>query len=132
MDKRLYFVIGDLVANIVTGSLAGWFCWLLVPLGWHMVPAMVVAMVLGMLMALLLFPVFAYFWGAMEVMVPIMFSGMLSGMIVGMRAAMMPSSLTEALFVGGAFGLAGIVVIWVLNNALKGSGQMVKGEPRGS
>lgn len=135
MDKRLYFVIGDIVANIATGALAGWVCWLLMPLGWHMLLAMVVAMVLGMLVALLLFPLFAYFWGAMEVMVPTMFSGMLSGMVVGMRATMMPLSQTEALFVGGAFGLAGIVIIWVLNNLLKGTAkpsQMTGGEFHGS
>lgn len=132
MDQRLYFVLGDIGANIVTGMLAGWICWLLIPLGWNMLIAMLVAMALGMLVALLLFPVLAYFWGAMEVMVPTMFSGMLSGMVVGMRAAMMPISSTEALFVGGAFGLAGIVIIWVLNNKLKGTVLSVRGESHGS
>jgi hypothetical protein len=120
MDSRLFFDVGDIVANILVGIAAGWLSWLVIGPGWPMIAAMVVAMALGMLVALLLFPALSYFWGAMEVMVPTMFSGMLSGMIVGMLVTMVPVLPGGVTFVGGSLGLLGIVVVWVVNNAVRG------------
>ena len=56
----------------------------------------------------------------MEVILPTMFGGMLSGMVVGMWAAMESVSGTQAALAGAVMGLVAIVIIWVLNNALRG------------
>ena len=120
MDKRLYFVLGDLAANVVTGAVVGWLCWLIVDHGWNMWLTMFVMMGFGMLVALIAFFPFSYFFGAMEVMVPTMLTGMVSGMVVSMRAAMHHTDAGTALFLGAVCGLACIVAVWVLNNNVRG------------
>jgi hypothetical protein len=120
MDSRLYFVLGDLFSNILVGIVAGWLTVLVVGVGWNMVVAMVLAMLIGMIVGLVLWFPLGTLFGAMEVMLPVMFGGMLSGMVVGMWAAMMPVSSYEAVAVGGVCGLVAIVIIWIMNNALRG------------
>ena len=46
MDNRLYFVLGDLLANITLGALIGALAVALVGTGWNMWLAMVMMMVL--------------------------------------------------------------------------------------
>ena len=121
MDHRLFFVIGDLVANVAVGLFAGLICWSIVDTGWHMLVAMFVMMAVGMVCGLIVFFPASIKLGAMEVMVPVMFSGMLAGMVVGMAAAMMPLTLQQGLALGAASGLAGIVIIWIANSLLRGS-----------
>ncbi len=120
MDTRLFFVLGDLLANVAGGAVVGWLVWLLIPAGWNMWLAMVLAMALGMLFAFVLFIPFSVVLGAMEVMVPLMLTGMAAGMVVGMRAAMGAIGSGGALFEGAVCGLACIVAVWVLNNQLRG------------
>jgi hypothetical protein len=120
MDSRLYFVLGDLLSNILVGALAGWLSALVIVTGWPMVPAMFLAMAVGMLVGLLLFFPLGMAFGAMEVMVPTMFSGMLSGMVVGMWDAMHPVSGGDALLAGAGCGLLGLIVVWLLNHAVRG------------
>lgn len=120
MDSRLFFVFGDLVANIAVGLIAGWLCALVVGTSWNMLPAMLVAMAVGMVVGFVLFFPFGIFFGAMEVMLPIMFSGMLAGMVVGMWAAMAPVSDGAAALTGAICGVIGILVIWIANTALRG------------
>ncbi len=83
MDSRLYFVLGDLAANLLVGALAGWLSAVVIGTGWNMFLAMFLAMGLGMLVGLVLFFPLGMAFGAMEVMLPTMFSGMLAGMVVG-------------------------------------------------
>ena len=120
MDNRLYFVLGDLFANLLTGAVAGALCTLLIVQGWPMLPAMLLAMILGMAVGLLLFFPLGMYFGAMEVMVPIMFSGMVSGMVVGMWAAMAPVTMVQGLAWGALCGLLSLLFIWVLNSLLRG------------
>ena len=120
MDKRLFFMIGDLVANVVSGTIAGLAAWAIVDPAWNMWLAMLAMMVLGMALGLVLFFPFSIKLGAMEVMLPLMFSGMLGGMVVGMLAAMVPLSLASALAHGAVSGLAGILCIWIANSMLLG------------
>jgi hypothetical protein len=68
MDSRLYFVLGDLLSNILVGLVAGWLC----------------------------------------------------ALVVGMRAAMLPVSSYEAAALGSVCGLIAIVIVWVLNNSVRG------------
>ena len=76
MDHRLYFVLGDLFANLTTGALVGWLSWLIVDPGWNMWIAMFLMMVISMFVAIILWIPFSVLFGAMEVMVPLMFTGM--------------------------------------------------------
>jgi hypothetical protein len=120
MDSRLYFVLGDLLSNILVGLVAGWLCALVVGEGWNMFIAMLFAMVIGMVVGTVLWFPLGMLFGAMEVMLPTMFGGMLSGMVVGMRAAMLPVSSYEAAALGSVCGLIAIVIVWVLNNSVRG------------
>jgi len=120
MDKRLYFVLGDLFVNVLGGSLIGWVIWLLTPGAWNMWLVMLIAMVLGMLFAVVLFIPASMFLGAMEVMVPLMLTGMVAGMAVGMHAGMTVIGAGQAVFEGALAGLAVIVVVWIINHCLRG------------
>jgi len=120
MDHRLFYVVGDFLANLATGLIVGLISWVIVGPAWNMLVAMVVMMSLGMLVGLIAFFPAAIKLGAMEAMVPLMFTGMLSGMVVGMTSAMMPLPLTNALIMGAASGAAGITFIWVANSKLRG------------
>ncbi|TXS91349.1 hypothetical protein FV139_16605 [Parahaliea maris] len=120
MDQRLFFVLGDLFANIGGGAVIGWLIAAMTPLGWNMWLVMVLTMLLGMVFATLLWLPLGRYFGAMEVMVPLMLTGMVAGMVVGMHAAMTPISGGLALVEGAVCGLICIVVVWVLNNQVRG------------
>ncbi len=121
MDHRLYFVLGDLFANLFTGALVGWLSWLIVDPGWNMWIAMFLMMVISMFVAIILWIPFSVLFGAMEVMVPLMFTGMVAGMVVGMWAAMEQLSAMDCFYLGAVCGLVSLVVIWILNSALRGT-----------
>lgn len=120
MDNRLYFVLGDLFANIFVGALVGFVCWLMVSTGWNMWLAMYVLMAVGMFIALVLWMPASIFLGAMELMVPVMLSGMISGMVLGMWCAMAEISSMAATQIGAICGLICIVFVWIFNNTLRG------------
>jgi len=120
MDSRLYFVLGDLISNVLVGAVVGWLCALIVGVGWNMFLAMVLAMFIGMIVGTLLWLPLGMLFGAMEVMLPTMFGGMLSGMVVGMWAAMEALPGHSAFMIGGVCGLVSIVAIWILNNSVRG------------
>ena len=120
MDNRLFFVIGDLVANLGCGALAGLAAWAIVGPGWNMWLAMFAMMALGMAVGFVLFLPLSLKLGMMEAMLPLMLSGMLGGMVVGMLAAMVPLSWEDALAHGAVSGFAGILCIWVANSILRG------------
>jgi len=131
MDSRPFFIFGDLFANILVGAVAGWLSWLAVGTEWNMFLAMLVAMAIGMAIALLLFFPLGMAFGAMEVMLPTMFGGMMSGMAVGMSATMGPMSAREALTMGAGWGLGCLLLIWLLNGALRGRRQFGEEPDRG-
>ncbi|MFK7730229.1 MAG: hypothetical protein AB8B48_01290 [Pseudomonadales bacterium] len=120
MDSRLYFVLGDLIANILCGAIIGAVCYLIFDPSWNMLAAMFFAMGVGMLASMLLWFPTSIVLGAMEAMLPMMLTGMYSGMVVGMWASMHPISLSMSLFVGGVVGLLTITLIWIANNQLRG------------
>ena len=120
LDHRLFFVIGDLLANIAIGLIAGLLSWAIVDHGWNMWLAMIVMMALGMIAGLVLFFAVTIKLGAMEAMVPLMFSGMLSGMVVGMAGAMVPLTPAHAALLGMGSGLAGICIVWTASSLLRG------------
>ena len=121
MDSRLYYVLGDLAGSVLVGLVVGWLCSVIVGTGWNMFLTMLFTMVLGMIVGLVLFFPLGILFGAMEVMVPLMFTGMVSGMVVGMWCAMAPMDGSTALFCGAVCGLIAIVIIWIVNNTVRGS-----------
>ncbi|HJP52118.1 MAG TPA: hypothetical protein QF611_13895, partial [Pseudomonadales bacterium] len=121
MDHRLYFVLGDLFANLLVGAVSGWLCWLIVDPGWNMWVAMILMMALCMFMSILLWLPFSVVLGVMEAMVPFMLTGMLSGMVVGMWLTRELLDASSSFSIGAVCGLVSIVFIWILNSALRGT-----------
>ena len=122
MERRLYFIVGDLLACSVVGAIAAIAVSLLVGSGWNMLLAMLVGMAVGMALALPGALLFMPFFGAMEVMVPAMLSGMLAGMAVGMAETMMPLTLGGAAWYGAQIGFGTLVVTSLLNGWLRSQG----------
>jgi len=120
VDSRLYFVLGDVASNVLVGAIVGWLCALIVGVGWNMVATMIFTMAVGMLVGVALWLPLGMLFGAMEVMLPTMFGGMLGGMVVGMWATMSALNGFEGAAIGGVCGLVSIVVIWILNNSMRG------------
>ncbi len=117
MEKRPYFIIGDLLANALVATVAVAVTASLIGGGWGMIPGMLAGMVVGMLVALplsliLLFPLL----GVMEVMAPCMLSGMLGGMWGGMW----PLAGESVLRWGICTGIGVMVVIYILNAIITG------------
>ena len=84
MERRAYFVLGDLLACAVAGAAAGWLVQLAVPGDWFAAIGMALGMVLGMLAGMGCGALFSPLFGALEVMLPAALSGMAAGMAVGM------------------------------------------------
>jgi hypothetical protein len=103
MEKRLYFVLGDLLVSTVAGATAGVTAHAVIPASWQPLAAVPLGFLLGVaassVVALLFMPLF----GAFEVILP----ALLTGMIAGSAA-----SFTERpAIVGPAIGVA--VLVWV-------------------
>jgi hypothetical protein len=120
MERRLFFVFGDLLTNVTCGSLAALCCaWLLSAL--PMIPAMLLGMLVGMLLSMvLLFGILMRHFGAMEPMVQGMTSGMLAGMFATMFISPDVPLTVSALELGAATGCMVFVVTWLLNAVISG------------
>lgn len=121
MDKRLFFIFGDLFSNIAVGASAAALISVLVTPEWSMFTAMFVSMALGMWIAMLLgFSILLRYFGAMEIMLPTMISGMVAGMVAGMLAAMKTLGVVDALLIGVAIGTGSCILCWLGNSLLSG------------
>lgn len=125
VERRPYFVFGDVVASLSTGALVGVAVAGLVGSGWNMAAGMVVGMVLGMLLALITgFVAFFILFGLMEVMIPTMLTGMVAGMWVGMAAAMNSGMGSgRAALLGAEIGLAVLVFTYAANALIRARGK---------
>ena len=117
MEKRLYFIIGDLAGNVLVATAAVALTAWLIGGSWGMIPGMVLGMMIGMVIAVplslgLLFPLL----GVMEVMAPCMVSGMVGGMVGGMW----PLAGGEIFSWGAAIGVGVVVVIYAMNVIMTG------------
>jgi len=117
METRLYFVIGDCIANVFVATVAVALTTWLIGGAWGMIPGMIAGMVVGMLIAIplsvgLLFPLL----GVMEIMAPCMLSGMFGGMWGGMW----PLTGAEIWKWGIGTGIVVVILIYVLNAGLSG------------
>ena len=118
MERRFYFVVGDLLAVSTAGAVAGLAACGAIAEGWNMILAMLVGMVIGMLVATPTAFLFMPFFGAMEVMMPVMLAGMLSGMWVGMAEAMTGLSGGAAAGWGLRVGLLALGLSQIANATL--------------
>ena len=120
VDRRLFYSVGDFVANLAIGVIAGSVAWAIVGPSWNMWVAMFAMMALGMVIGLVLFFPIGIKLGAMEAMIPAMYTGMWAGMVVGMMDSMMDMPWRHAAEIGAACGIAEIVFIWIANTILRG------------
>jgi len=117
MEKRIYFIAGDLISNIVVGIVSVAVTTLLIGGNMPMLPGMLAGMVVGMTIAMgLSMGVLAPRLGIMEVMMPCMVTGMLGGMYGGMFSF----GIVDTLKWGAATGITVLTVIYLLNSALTG------------
>jgi len=120
MERRCYFLAGDVLSNTVMGAAAAWLAAALVDLSWSMSVGMFAGMLAGMGTGLLLIPVFVGLFGAMEVMLPVMLTAMLSGMVFGMVCAMQTPALPVLLIGGGTIGILVLLLTYAVNAVLHG------------
>lgn len=117
MEKRLYFIAGDLISNIVVGIISVGVTTLLIGGNMPMLPGMLAGMVVGMVLAMgLSMGVLAPRLGIMEIMMPCMMTGMFGGMFGGMNAF----SIVQTLQWGTATGVVVMSLVYLLNAALSG------------
>jgi hypothetical protein len=120
MERRVYFIFGDLLACVVAGALSGWLTQLAVPGDWYVLAGMFVGMAMGMAVGMLTGILLSPFFGAFEVMLPASLSGMLAGMIVGMVYTMGDNSPADATISGAQLGLVCLVFTYVMQAKLQG------------
>ncbi|MGD2055483.1 MAG: hypothetical protein PVJ15_01655 [Gammaproteobacteria bacterium] len=120
MERRIYFLAGDTVSNVLTGMAAAWLASVLVDPAWSMSAAMLAGMFAGMGLALLLMPLCVGLFGAMEVMLPVMLTAMLAGMVFGMASAMRTAGTPLVLLGGGLLGLVVLLLTYAVDAGLRG------------
>ncbi len=124
MERRPYFVFGDVLACTVIGVAAGWAAWLVAPAGWPaplgMIGGMAVGMLAGMVVGLIGNLPFSPLFGAMEISLPMGLSGKMAGSVAGMLEGMAGISAATALWAGAATGLGCLAFTYVLQARLAG------------
>ena len=115
MERRLYFVLGDLASNAGVGALVALAAGLLAGETWPGWLAMVAGMAAGTLLALPAMTVLSALFGAMELMLPVMLTAMLAGMAGGMQAAAGPSTAAALAGSGALVGVAVLAVTYGCN-----------------
>lgn len=123
MEKRLYFIFGDVLSDGVVSILAGLAAASLIGTGWPMLIGMLVGMVIGMLVSLLGPFVFSPLFGAHEIMLPTMLSGMAAGMVLGMAATLQSFGAATIVGIGALIGLGVTFRAWSSNDMLNGARQ---------
>jgi len=121
MEKRPYFVLGDMLANLSVGILTALLCGWLFSVGNNMFLAMVIGMPIGMVLAMVLGAlVFFRYFGAMEVMIPTSFTGMIAGMVVSMWATMATLPLSSAVLLGALSAALSLTITYRLQEKISG------------
>ncbi len=123
MERRVYFLIGDLLACIVAGAAAGWLARLAVSGDWLVVLGMATGAALGMLAGMVAGLLFAPFFGSIELLLPATLSGMLAGMGVGILHAWAAIGPADAAWTGALVGIACLVFTYLLQARLHGEVQ---------
>ena len=120
MERRLYFIFGDILTCTVSGAVGGWLAHTGVPGDLSMFFAMFIGMFLGMLAGMLIGFCLAPLFGAMEIMLPASLAGMVAGMMIGMGQMMLHPSPEDASIGGALTGLACLLLTYLLQARLRG------------
>ena len=120
MERRVYFILGDLLSCIVAGAAGGWLILLVMPGDWFVLLGMVIGMALGMVAGMLVGALFSPLFGAMESMLPAALSGMAGGMVVGMMQATAGIGAADAAWSGAAVGILSLAFTYRLQARLHG------------
>jgi hypothetical protein len=120
VERRIYFIAGDVLSNVVMGVAAAWTAAAVVAPSWPMPAGMLAGMLAGMGPGLVLTPLCVALFGAMEVMLPVMLTAMLSGMVFGMAGAMGTPGLAALLLGGGSTGLLVLLLTYAVDARLRG------------
>ncbi len=116
IERRPYFVLGDLISCAGTGGLVGLVTGAVVGPAWYGVVGMAVGTVMGIIIALVLgLTALQILFGAMEVVLPVILTGTLAGMWVGISAAGADVSLRWSASAGASLGLGVMVFSYALN-----------------
>jgi hypothetical protein len=122
LERRIYFLAGDALANAVMGMAAAWLAAAIADPSWSMPVAMLAGMLAGMGLGLLLMPVFVGLFGALEVMLPVMLTAVLTGMVFGVAGAMQVTAASVVLLGGGLVGLLVLLLTYTIDAGLHGRG----------
>lgn len=124
MEKRPYFIFGDLLACLASGVMGAWLAQLAMPAGISpaigMVAGMAVGMLLGMLAGVVIGMLFSPLFGALEVSLPAGLAGILGGTAAGMLEGMIGIGGGTALLAGAGAGVLSLVYCYALQARLKG------------
>lgn len=119
METRRYFVMGDIVSNVVAGALVGGACAVLLPPEWNMAVAMITGMALGVATSLPAGFLLSGLFGAMETLLPVMTTGMVAGMAVAMQSSLTAIRPEDAAWIGGLCGLSVVIATYLANAFIK-------------
>lgn len=120
MERRIYFIFGDLAACLTAGVLSGWLAHLVLPGDWHFIALTLAGMTIGMTIGVFIAFLFTPFFGALEIMLPTSLAGGLAGMAVGMAKAMTSPGASDAALIGASMGLASLAYVYLLQIRLHG------------
>jgi hypothetical protein len=120
VEHRVYFLVGDVVANGGAGVATAWLVTAVVDPSWHMLVAMLAGMAVAMVLSIIVVPVFVALFGAMEVMLPVMLSAMVAGMVFGMSAGMHVLTTPVVVLGGGLVGLLVLSLTYAADVAMHG------------
>jgi hypothetical protein len=120
LERRYFFVAGDILSNGVMGIVAALLAMSIVDTSWHMLVAMLAGMAAGMGISIILMPIFVGFFGAMEVMLPAMLTAMLAGMVFGMVGSMQVLTTLEVVTGGGLTGILTLLLTYAADARIRG------------
>jgi len=120
MERRVYFIFGDVLACLLAGAVSGWLVQFALSGDWYPLVGMIFGMAMGMLVGMLTGILLSPFFGDFEVMLPASFSGMLAGMIVGMVYTLGENSPDDAALSGAGLGLVCLAFTYFLQGKLFG------------
>lgn len=118
MERRCYFVAGDVLSNASMGMASAWLATVVSGPDWHMLAAMLAGMGAAMALSMALMPLYVGLFGAMEVMLPVMLTAMVAGMLYGMLDTMFTLPLSWVLGGGMVTGILVLLLTYAADAAM--------------
>ena len=118
MERRLYFLLGDLGSNALAGALVAAVSVTVFAGDWPVLVAMPLGMLVGMGLGMVVALAASFWFGAFEVMLPVATTGML----VGMLGPMQDMSVPRAALAGALVGVVVLAATYALNSWTRARG----------